>query len=70
MKQITAAVIGCGRIASVYRQAFLSMGEDVRVAIAFDKVLSRAEEFASTFPGCAASAETDPMAVAAMKQHG
>ena len=66
MKQITAAVIGCGRIASVYRQAFLSMGEDVRVAIAFDKVLSRAEEFASTFPGCAASAETDPVAVAAM----
>lgn len=64
MKQIAAAVIGCGRIAQVYRQALLSMGEEVRLTIVFDKELSRAEDFASSFPGCKASAETDPAAVA------
>lgn len=71
MRQITAAVIGCGRISGVYRQAFLSMGQEVRVAVAVDKVYSRAEAFASAFPGCEASGETEPGAVAAMlRQRG
>lgn len=71
MRQIAAAVIGCGRISNVYRQAFLAMGQEVRVAVAVDKVPARAQAFAAAFPGCEASAETEPGAVAAMlRQRG
>lgn len=65
MKQIAAAVIGCGRIADVYRKALTAMGQEVRVTMAFDKVPARAEAFAAWFPGCQASWETDPRKAAA-----
>lgn len=52
MKKWKAAVIGCGRIASVYMEAFYKLKDQVDVVLAVDKVGVRAEAFAESFPGC------------------
>lgn len=52
MEKMTAAVIGCGRIASVYREAFYKLEAEVEPVLAIDKDENRAKEFASHFPGC------------------
>lgn len=66
MVPLRVAVLGCGRIARVYMQAFCNIGEDVRVVLAFDKVPERAQEFAQNFDGCMASWEVEPEKVAAV----
>lgn len=52
MDVIKAGVIGCGRISSVYLDAFQKMKGTVEVRCAADKVYERAEAFAGHFPGC------------------
>lgn len=52
MRRFQIGIAGCGRIASVYLDAFLKMGDTVEVCGATDKVLERAEAFAAHFPGC------------------
>ncbi len=56
--KMTAAVIGCGRIASVYVEAFRKLQKEVQVVLALDKEGSRAEAFAAHFPGCQWSQKT------------
>lgn len=51
MKKLRAAVIGCGRIASVYKQAFQNMPQ-CEVVLAVDKQADRAKAFADAFPDC------------------
>lgn len=65
MKKLRIAVIGCGRIASVYEGAFDKLQEEAEVVLAMDKVLSRATELAEKFPGCQAS---DQVEIVAFKQ--
>lgn len=65
-KPLRIAVIGCGRIAVHYRQAFRNIGKDVQPVLTFDKVPERAADYAAGFEGCAASAETDPQRVASL----
>lgn len=55
MKKLRVAVIGCGRILSVYEEAFYKLKEEAEVVLAMDKVLDRAEKLAQKFPGCLAS---------------
>lgn len=59
MAKMTAAIIGCGRIASVYREAFLKLKEEVSVVLAVDKATEHAQNFAADFPGCEWSDQTD-----------
>ncbi|MDL2233898.1 Gfo/Idh/MocA family oxidoreductase [Ruminococcaceae bacterium OttesenSCG-928-L11] len=56
-------VIGCGRIAVVYREAFRALEADgiLRVCYAVDKDLERAREFASHFEGCGASDKVEDL---------
>ena len=61
MEKFKVGVIGCGRISAVYRKAFASMSDTLDIVIAVDKVKSRAEEFASSFPGCKASDNLDDL---------
>ncbi len=59
MSKLRIAVIGCGRIASVYGDAFLNLKDECQPVLAVDKVFSRAEEFAAKFPGCTPSDKVD-----------
>lgn len=60
-KKFRAAVIGCGRITAVYKKAFKDNNDIIDVVGACDKVLERAESFASEFPGCKAFTNFDEM---------
>jgi len=62
MSKLRIAVIGCGRIAAIYKTAFGKLEDTVRVVLAVDKVRDRAEAFAAAFPGCEASDAVDPAA--------
>lgn len=55
MGKLRIAVLGCGRIVSVYEEAFYKLKEEAEIVLAMDKVLGRAESFAERFPGCLAS---------------
>ena len=61
MDVLKAGVIGCGRISSVYLDAFQKMDGTVKVCCAADKVLKRAETFAGHFPGCTAYQSAEEM---------
>lgn len=52
MKKFRVGIIGCGRISSLYKQAFLKMPEQVQVVFVVDKILDRAKAFAQCFEGC------------------
>ncbi len=52
--RLKLAIIGCGRISAVYKEAFKDLADDVSVVCAIDKIKSRAVDFASAFPGCQA----------------
>lgn len=52
MKKLKIAIIGCGRIAVVYRDALTKLEQLIDVVIAVDKDISRAKEFASFFKDC------------------
>ena len=55
VKKLRIAVIGCGRIFSVYEDAFCKLGEEMELVLAMDKELARAEAAAAKHPGCIAS---------------
>lgn len=55
MKKLRVAVIGCGRIAAVYKSALKNLSAECEVVLAMDKVLDRARAFAADFDGCEAS---------------
>lgn len=59
MNKLRVAVIGCGRIASVYASAFCNLKEQCQPVLAVDKHLDRAEAFASQFAGCVPSDKVD-----------
>lgn len=61
MEKLRVAVIGCGRISAVYREAFSQLGDQIQVVCAADKVLERAERFAASFPGCAAAVTVEEL---------
>jgi predicted dehydrogenase len=48
------AVLGCGRIADMYKKVFLNMKDTLNVCYAIDKDIKRAKDFASNFQGCVA----------------
>ncbi|MGD1821781.1 MAG: Gfo/Idh/MocA family protein [Pleomorphochaeta sp.] len=48
------AVLGCGRIADMYKKVFLNMSDSLKICYAIDKDIDRAKEFASNFQGCKA----------------
>ena len=51
MKKIRAGIIGCGRIASVYKEVFKGLQEEVQLVWAVDKEIERAKTFAADFGG-------------------
>ena len=59
MRKLRVAVIGCGRIASVYSAAFAKMEDEIDVILALDKDIVRAQSFAAPFGGCAAAADVE-----------
>lgn len=61
MKKLRAGVIGCGRIAAVYREAFAALEDMVEVCYAVDKAPERAKAFADHFPGCAFSSQLEDL---------
>ncbi len=65
MKKYRVGVIGCGRISKMYLQVFAALADMVDVVFAVDKVLGRAQEFASHFANCQASDSLDDL----LQQH-
>jgi UDP-N-acetyl-2-amino-2-deoxyglucuronate dehydrogenase len=61
MNRLRAGVVGCGRISVMYRQAFQALADQVEVVCVCDKVLERAQEFSSNFPGCKATTSFDEL---------
>lgn len=55
MKKLRIAVIGCGRIFSVYESAFGRLAHEMELVLAMDKDMSRAEAASAGHPGCIAS---------------
>ena len=52
MNKLKAAMIGCGRISSVYKQAFNSIKDNVNVVYSVDIDERKARDFAKEFPYC------------------
>lgn len=52
MEKLKVGIIGCGRISSVYRDAFIKLSDLIDVVVAIDKDIDRAKQFANYFPGC------------------
>lgn len=59
MKRLRIAVIGCGRIYRVYKDAFEQLADEMELVLAVDKDLGRAEEAAKGYAGCLVSDSTD-----------
>lgn len=59
MEKLRIAVIGCGRIAAIYQEAFLKLQDEMQLVLAMDKVDERAQSFAAAHPGCEASSAVD-----------
>lgn len=55
MGKLKIAIIGCGRISVVYKEAFKNLSDTIEVRFAVDKVLDRAESFAKEFEQCSFS---------------
>ena len=51
MKKLKTAIIGCGRIAAVYKDCFMELADISKPVFAADKVIDRAAAFANGF-GC------------------
>lgn len=62
MKKLRVAVLGCGRIAAVYKSALEHLDGLCEVVLAMDKHLDRAQAFAAGFAGCEASDAVEPEA--------
>lgn len=52
MEKLKIGVIGCGRISTVYLDAFLKLKDQIEVKIAVDKDIERAKSFAGNFEKC------------------
>lgn len=63
MEKFKVGVIGCGRISSVYLDAFRNLQDIVEVCFAVDKDRERAEFFASKFDGCGYSDRIEDLLV-------
>lgn len=63
-KPLRVGVIGCGRIASVYKEVFRALAPGVQLIFAVDKIPERAQDFAACFPGCGFSANLEDMLAA------
>lgn len=61
MEKLKLGVIGCGRIAAIYKAAFQKLSDMVEVVYAVDKDITRAKEFASYFNSCAYSDKMEDM---------
>jgi predicted dehydrogenase len=59
MSKLRVGIIGCGRVSTVYKDAFEALSDKVDVCFAVDKILSRAEQFAKNFAGCEYSDNLD-----------
>lgn len=59
MGRLRIAVVGCGRIFSVYHDAFQRLKDELRPVLMVDKDLARAEAAASAYEGCLASNQTE-----------
>lgn len=62
MKKLRIAVIGCGRIFSVYEDAFQRLGQEMELVLVMDKDLKRAANAAQSHPGCMASDQVELLA--------
>lgn len=54
MKKLRICMVGCGRIAEVYRQVFKELKDEIEVVYAVDTNISKAQNFAKDFEGCIA----------------
>lgn len=61
MKKFRVGIIGCGRIAAVYKAAFQELADLVDVCFAVDKELCRAQEFAAHFERCGAGTRVEQL---------
>lgn len=59
--KLRIAVIGCGRISVIYREAFKKLNELVDVVYAVDKDITRAKNFAGYFEHCSYSTSIEEM---------
>lgn len=59
MKKLRIAVIGCGRIYRVYREAFSQLKDEMELVLAVDKERQRAEAAAKGHEDCLISESTD-----------
>lgn len=64
MDKFRVGIIGCGRISTVYLNAFKEIKDMVEVRFAVDKDLGRAQAFAAHFEGCGASDKLEDMLAA------
>ena len=55
MEKLRIAVIGCGRIFSVYEGAFKKLSQEMKLVLAMDKDPARARAAAEGHPGCTVS---------------
>ncbi len=69
MKKLRVAVMGCGRIAAVYKTALQNLSDQCQVVLAMDKDPARARAFAAAFDGCEASALVSSAGFASALSH-
>ncbi len=58
---LRVAIVGCGRISSVYKQFFKDLGEEIKLVCAVDKIEEKAKDFASDFKGCSYETKIDSL---------
>lgn len=63
MEKIRVGVIGCGRVSSVYIDAWNRLSDDIEVVFAVDKEKERAKILASHFTGCGYSCSIQDLIV-------
>ncbi|NMA96352.1 MAG: Gfo/Idh/MocA family oxidoreductase, partial [Clostridiales bacterium] len=57
MSKLKIAMIGCGRISGVYKNAFKALEDEVELVFAVDKDIEKAKEFSEDFDSCKAVAD-------------
>ncbi len=55
MNKLRICMVGCGRIAEVYRQVFKELKDELEVVFAVDTDITKAKNFAKDFEGCTAT---------------
>lgn len=54
VKKLRVAIVGCGRIAELYKEVFKELSDSIDVIYAVDTDIEKAKSFAEGFEGCAA----------------